>query len=119
MVEVWSEEVRVCKAEHRVLPEHLAAHLRARGRRVLSTPCLVLMMEATARECLDEMLEGRTSVGYRVDVRHRRPVEEGALVHVEARLVEFDGRRAVFYIKAYSGGELVAEAVHERYVVEG
>ncbi len=116
-MEESSFEARVCREEHVVGEEHLASHLAARGRRVLSTPCLVLMMESTSRKCLDAILgEGRTSVGYRVDVRHRRPVPEGARVVVEARLVDFDGRRALFLVKAYSGGELVAEAIHERYV---
>jgi len=118
-LEVSERSVRVCAEKHVVGEEHLARHLRERGKRILSTPCLVLMLEATARKCLEAVLgDGRTSVGYRVDVRHRRPVPEGATVEVEATLVDFDGRRAVFHLKAYSGGEPVAEAVHERYVVE-
>ncbi len=113
-------EVVECRATYRVEPGHVASHLAEKGRRVLSTPCLVLYMEATARRCLDGLLPvGRTSVGYRVDVKHRRPVPEGGVVEVVARLVEFDDRRALFYIRALSGGELVGEAFHERFVVEG
>jgi len=114
-----SVEARECSREWVVGEEHLARHLAERGRRVLSTPCMVLMMEATARECLERILgDGRTSVGYRVDVKHRKPVEEGERILVTARLIEFDGRRALFYIRAEKGGDLVGEAFHERFVTD-
>ena len=113
------EKIPSCKATHRAEEWMAARHLAARGRMVLSTPCLILMIEITTRKCLEKLLgDGRTSVGYRVDIRHRKPVPIGSEVEIEARLVEFDGRRAVFYAKARSGGQLVAEAVHERYVTE-
>jgi len=57
-------------------------------------------------------------VGYRVDVKHRRPIGEGERLVVVARLVEFDGRRALFYIRAVKDGELVGEAFHERFVTD-
>ena len=118
-IEVREESHRACAMEFTVGEEHLALHLKERGRRVLSTPCLVLMMEVTARTCLDLALPaGKTSVGYRVDVRHRKSVGEGEKVRVEARLVSFDGRRALFYVTAYNRGEVVGEAIHERYVVD-
>ena len=115
------EEQVVCRAEWTVGEEHVAQHLAGRGKKVLSTPCLALFMEATARMCLDEMLgEGRTSVGYRVDVKHRRSVGVGERVIVEARLASFDGRRALFLVTARDPqGEVIGEALNERYVVEG
>lgn len=118
-VELGKAETTTCRGVH-VAEEWMAArHLAERGRRVLSTPCLILMIEITTRKCLEQLLgDGRTSVGYRVDIRHRKPVPIGAEVEVEARLVEFDGRRAVFYAKALSNGQLIAEAIHERYVTE-
>lgn len=117
-LEVRDEGIKTCSQEFKVVEEYLAQHLMKRGKRILSTPCLILMMERTARNCLETLVGGRTSVGYRVDVRHRKSVEEGGTVRVEARLVYFDGRRAVFHITAYSNGEIVGEGVHERYIVE-
>lgn len=118
-LEVREEPHRACVEEYTVTDSDVAEHLAKRGRRILSTPCLILMMEKTARKCLDLILgEGRTSVGYRIDVRHRRSVGEGEKVRIEARMVYFDGRRAVFHITAASKGEIVGEGFHERYVVE-
>ena len=112
-------EFMVCRKRWVVGEEHLARHLAERGRKVLSTPCMVLMIEATARECLDRVLDGKTTVGYRVDVKHRRPVGLGEEVVVEARIIEFDGRRALVYARVTGpDGSLVGEAFHERFVTE-
>ena len=118
---LYREEQVVCKVEWTVGREHIAQHLASKGRLVLSTPCLALFMEATARMCLDELLgDGRTSVGYRIDVKHKRSVSVGERVIVEARLASFDGRRALFIISARDPqGEVIGEALNERYVVEG
>ncbi len=120
-VEIRREDQVVCSARWIVGREHIAQHLAGRGRNVLSTPCLILFMEATARMCLDELLgDGRTSVGYRVDVKHRKSVGLGEEVLVEARVGVFDGRRALFLITARnSSGEVIGEGLNERYVVEG
>ncbi len=118
-LEVRDEGIKTCAQEYTVTEEFLAQHLISKGKRILSTPCLILMMERTARNCLDRLVgDNKTSVGYRIDIRHRKSVNEGDKVRVEARLVYFDGRRAVFHITAYSKGEVVGEGIHERYVVE-
>lgn len=118
-VEVREEPIKVCVKEYPVSGEYIAQHLLESGRRILSTPCLILMMERTARLCLEHSTgPGKKSVGVSVEVRHRRSVSEGEEVRVEARLVRFDGRRAFFHLSAYSGGELVGEGVHERVIVE-
>ena len=109
-----------CRKEWVVGPEHVAGHLAGRGVRVLSTPCMILFVEATVRECLDRVVgEGKTTVGVRVDARHRAPVREGGRVTVEAVVFEFDGRRALAYAKVLrEDGVLVGEVFHERRVVE-
>ncbi len=112
-------EGMTCSKEWVVGEEHVAAHLAARGIKVLSTPCMILFIEATLRECLDEVLPGGyTTVGIRVDARHRAPVPVGGRVRVEARVLLVDGRRVLSYAKVTSEGRLVGDAVHERYIVE-
>ena len=105
-----------CRERYTVGEEHLAEHLASRGVRVLSTPCLILFIEKTARTCLDRV-EGGPSVGVRVDVRHRRPVPLGGVVEVHVKGMPTGGGYYLFSVKAYHRGELVAEGIHLRKVV--
>lgn len=107
-----------CERVVEVPREYAAAHLREHGIEVLSTPCMVLLMERLARECLDARLpDGVVSVGVRVDVRHRAPVRVGESVLVRARGFDAGGGRFLFLVSVSSGGRLIGEAVHERRVV--
>ncbi len=111
-------EVLECRSTFTVEEAHVAEHLAARGVKVLSTPCLILFMEKTARTCLEEVLgEGLTSVGVRVDIRHRRPVPLGAEVEVRAVGVRDGEQSYLFSVKAYYKGELVGEGIHLRRIV--
>ncbi|MEB3844438.1 MAG: hypothetical protein LRS48_01985 [Desulfurococcales archaeon] len=103
--------------EERVAEEsHVAEHLADRGELVVSTPCMILYMEQAARRCLDSKT-GRPSVGYRVDFKHRKPVRPGERLVLKARVFEFDGRRALVYVKILGPeGVLVGEGINERYV---
>ena len=108
-----------CVYEYTVEEEHVAEHLARRGRKVLSTPCLILMMERSARLCLDERT-GITSVGYRVDVKHRSSAVPGERISVYARVYYWDGRRALVYMRATAAdGRLVGEGINERFRFEG
>ncbi|MCE4603228.1 MAG: thioesterase [Desulfurococcales archaeon] len=106
-----------CVERYTVEREHLAEHLARRGIEVLSTPCLILFMEKTARTCLDEAV-GKPSVGVRVDVRHRRPIPLGGVVEVRVKGMATGGGYYLFSVKAYYQGELAAEGVHLRKVVD-
>ncbi len=107
-----------CEREVEVPGDYAAAHLMERGIEVLSTPCMVLLMERLARECLDSRLpEDMVSVGVRVDVRHRAPVRVGERVLVKASGFDAGGGRFLFLVSVWSGGRLIGEALHERRVV--
>ena len=107
-----------CVEERVVSRDHVAEHLAEKGELVLSTPCLILYMESAARRCLDAKT-GKPSVGYRVDVKHRRSVRPGEKLIVRAKIFEFDGRRALVYMRAETPeGDLVGEGINERFVRE-
>jgi len=104
--------------EHEVKPEHAAKHVGSGEVEVLSTPSMIAFMERTALKCVQKHLpEGYTTVGTRVDVRHLKPAPIGAKVTVEAKLIEVDGRKLKFEVKAYWKGAVIGEGNHERYVV--
>ncbi len=107
-----------CSREWAVREEHAASHLKERGVMVLSTPSLLLMIEVTARECIDSRLpEGKLTVGTLALVRHHSPAPVGSKVMVRVRVESFDGRRVSVYGEARVEGRLVGEVYHERRVV--
>ena len=86
---------------------------------VFGTPALVGLMESAAVKAIAPHLpSGKTSVGGRIDVRHQAATPIGMHVRARAELVEVDGRRLVFHVKAWDEVELIAEATHIRFVVD-
>jgi fluoroacetyl-CoA thioesterase len=86
---------------------------------VLATPTLVLFCEECARAAVDPLLPaGQQTVGARIDVRHLAATPPGLQVTVRAELVEVDGRRLHFQIEVWDDVERVAEAVHERFIID-
>ncbi len=89
------------------------------GRRVLSTPAMIGLMEGAANRAVEHLLpEGWLTVGYLVNVRHLAAAPLGSVVRARAELTEVDGRRLVFKVEAWQGGKKVGEGTHERRVVE-
>ncbi len=108
-----------CDYTFTVGEEHTAEHLAEKGEYILSTPCLILFMERAARLCLDSRT-GIISVGYRVDVKHRKSLKVGEKVIVRSRVFYWDGRRALVYVRAVDReGDLVGEGINERYARRG
>jgi fluoroacetyl-CoA thioesterase len=86
--------------------------------RVYATPMLVRDIEITCRELLLEHLEsGEDSVGTRVEIEHLAPTLEGAVVTIEAKLVELKGRAATFEVQAFEKAELICRGRHGRFIV--
>lgn len=72
---------------------------------VLATPRLLAWMEAaTVAAAADRMVEGRTSVGVDVAVRHRRASAVGAGIDVEVLWVAEEGSTLVFTVVAREQG---------------
>ncbi|MGC8983415.1 MAG: thioesterase family protein [Desulfurococcaceae archaeon] len=116
-----SESVPVgisCTEEHYASEEHAARHVGSGDVAVLSTPSMIAFMERTSMNCVQKYLpRGYTTVGTVVNVRHLNPAPIGSKIRVESRLVEKDGRRLVFEVKAYWGDVLIGEGLHERFIV--
>jgi fluoroacetyl-CoA thioesterase len=89
------------------------------GRRVLSTPSMIGLMEGASTRAVDHLLpEGWLTVGYLVNVRHLAAAPLGSRVRARAELIEADGRRLVFRVEAWEGDKKLGEGVHERRIVE-
>jgi len=84
---------------------------------VFATPALIGLMENTAMQLI-ELPEGSSSVGISINLKHLKASPIGAEIKCTATLVEVDGRRYTFEIKATdASGDVIGEATHERFVV--
>ena len=85
---------------------------------VLATPRMIALMEESAYKCIDKYLEdGQSSVGTYLDVKHLAATPVGMEVYAESEVIEVDGRRVVFSVKAYDEKGLIGEGKHERFIV--
>jgi fluoroacetyl-CoA thioesterase len=86
---------------------------------VLATPRVVaLCEEATCLAVADDLDEGRTTVGMRVQLDHLAPTRVGAAVTAEAVLEKVEGRRLVFTVSVNDNQGLVAAGKITRVVVD-
>ncbi len=107
-----------CEEEYIVKEDHLASRIGSGGVDVLATPMMIAFMENTALRCVEKLLpEGYITVGIMVNVRHLNPAPVGAHIKVAAKLVNVEGRKLVFDVKAYWGNVLIGEGTHERFIV--
>lgn len=101
-----------------VTPEWAIDFLGGEEARVLSTPHLILWLEATARNALKPYLAaGYESVGTKVNIRHLAATPVGMSVQFTARVTAVEGSRVDFELTARDEKEVVAEGTHERFIV--
>jgi fluoroacetyl-CoA thioesterase len=86
---------------------------------VLATPRLIaLCEEATLAAIADQVPDGHTTVGMRVQLDHLAPTAVGHRVKAEARLDKIEGRRLTFSVSASDERGLVAAGRVTRVVVD-
>ena len=100
--------------------EELTAKVMGSGRLdVFATPAMVAMMEEAAHTSVEaELEEGQGTVGTSMTVSHIAATPVGMEVTCESELIEVDGRKLVFEIKAMDEVGLIGEARHERFIIE-
>ena len=86
---------------------------------VFATPAMVAMMEEAAHTSVEAELEvGQGTVGTSMTVSHLAATPVGMEVTCESELIEVDGRKLVFEIKAMDEEGLIGEAKHERFIID-
>lgn len=101
-----------------VVYENTATAVGSGVLKVFATPCMLALMEKTACDSIIPYLdEGWGSVGTEVNIRHVSATPIGMTVRCESELIEVDGRRLVFTVKAYDEAGLIGEGTHERFIV--
>lgn len=108
------------RAESKVMVSHKnsALKLGSGDMEVFATPAMVALMENAAMRAVSEALEeGSTTVGTRMQTSHIKASKIGAEVTALAELVEVDGRKLTFAVKAWDEDGVIGEGEHTRVVV--
>ncbi len=87
--------------------------------RVFATGYLVGLLEWSCMELMKPHLDpGEQSVGTAVSITHTAATPPGLTVTVEVTLLEVQGRRLKFAVKAHDGVDPIGEGTHERFVID-
>ena len=109
--------IKACK-EIIVTKELCADAWGSGGLPVYATPAMIALMENTAWASVEPcMEEGRSTVGTKLDVSHLSASPVGARITCESELIEAEGRRLVFRVKASDDAGLIGEGMHERFII--
>lgn len=104
--------------EEIVTPELCANHLGSGTVKVFATPMMITLMERTSRLSVQPELDpGCETVGTAVNIKHLSSTPVGMKVWCDSELIEIDGRRLVFSVKAYDEKGLIGEGTHERFII--
>lgn len=89
------------------------------ARHVLSTPGMIAKMErCAAMLALENLPEGRATVGFEVHIKHVAAAYEGAACTVRATLREIvDERKLRFDVEVREGERVIGVGTHERRAV--
>ena len=86
---------------------------------VLGTPRVIALAEQASVEAVaNDLPEGRTTVGYQVQLAHLTPTAVGGTVVAEATLEQVEGRRLTFRVSVNDARGLVAAGRITRVIVE-
>ena len=101
-----------------VTDEMTAKRIGSAGSKILSTPNMVALMEATALELAKAYLaEDQTTVGAEIHCRHLAPTPVGMKVSATARLREIERRKMWFDIEVNDEKGKCGEGSHLRIMV--
>lgn len=97
---------------------HSASALGSGSLAVFGTPAMIALMEKTAWKSVQPYLEeGQGTVGISLEIRHLSATPLGMKVKCESELLEVDGKKLLFYVRAFDQAGLIGEGKHERFIV--
>ena len=86
---------------------------------VYGTPYMIALMEETCHTSVAECLEeGQGTVGISISIKHTAATPVGMKVWCESELVEVDGKRLVFSLKAFDEVGPIGEGQHQRFIID-
>lgn len=86
---------------------------------VYGTPYMIALMEETCHTSVEEFLEdGQGTVGISISIKHTAATPIGMKVWCESELIEVDGKRMVFKVKAFDEAGPIGEGEHQRFIID-
>ena len=85
---------------------------------VLATPTMINLIEEAALTAVEHLLpDGKQSLGTHIEISHVAATPVGMTVKAEAELIEVNGRKLLFAVRAHDEMDLIGEGRHERVIV--
>lgn len=101
-----------------VTVENTALKLGSGDMEVFATPAMVALIEnAAMRAVKNELEEGTTTVGTEMQTSHIKASKLGAEITASAELIEVEGRKLTFSVKAWDEVGVIGEGRHTRFIV--
>jgi predicted thioesterase len=101
-----------------VTEKDTASALGSGGIMVFSTPMMIALMENSALlNAQTELEEGFSTVGTHLDIKHLSATPVGMEVRAISTLIEVDGKKLLYEVKAYDEIGLIGEGLHSRYII--
>jgi predicted thioesterase len=85
---------------------------------VLATPAMILLIEKTASDCVQHLLQdGESTVGTLLEIKHSSPSVIGSEIFCKVELINVDRSRLVFDVIVRDSAGEVGSGRHERFIV--
>jgi len=103
----------------KVTADKVASFVGSGTLEVFATPAMIALMEQTAMESVAHLIpEKHVTVGTEVSVKHFKATLPGEMVTCNSKLIQSEGSKLVFEVRASDESGMIGKGTHTRYIVD-